>query len=321
MRRCDSRKSVAHGELMMWPPVARLGLVLLRRATAKRTALRVAASFGLLLLAISPLGAEDETPTVPRPRRELREQIGASVNNLGLQNSLDVSWRWPLSSSSNPLLSDAHLTLGLSHALSPSYTRVGAWAEFSPLSVLDLRVGIEPAVYFGTFHSLLSFNSYSDNFSNDARDKLGGAFGTAGRVYASPTLKMKAGPIVAAASADFEWWKSDAAGPLFYEPARDTLLKTKGDRLLNTSSVLLYQRGLGPDGTLSAGLIHQLTYVQDAPANKIQRLGVLVVREFGAKRFGLPHPSLVGMLAQYLDDPSKKHQITAALALAFKSTR
>src|SRR6266849_4781932 len=178
-------------------------------------ACRIASVAGLLLLAIGPLVAEDEPLTAPRPRRELREQIGASVNNLGLQNSLDLSWRWPLSSSSNPLLSDAHLTLGLSHALSPSYTRLGAWAEFSPLSVLDLRVGIEPGVYFGTFNSLMSFNSYSDPFSNDARDKRGGgAFGTAGRLYASPTLKMKAGPVVAAASADFEWWKSDAAGPL-----------------------------------------------------------------------------------------------------------
>ncbi len=277
----------------------------------------------VLALLVAPVLASGDAPLAGEaPHRELREQIGASVNNLGLQNSLDLSWRWPLSASSNPLLSDAHLTLGLTHALTPSYTRVGAWAELSPLSVLDLRVGMEPAVYFGTFNSLMSFNSYSDPFNNDARDKRGGAaFGTAGRVYVSPTLKMKAGPLLAAASADFEWWKSDAAGPLFYEPARDTLLKTKGDRLLSTSSVLLYQRVLGPDGILSTGLIHQLTYVRDAPANKIQRLGVLVVREFGAKRFGLPHPSLVAMLAYYLDDPSKKHQMSAALALAFKSTR
>ena len=56
-------------------------------------ACRIASVPGLLLLAIGPLVAEDETLTAPRPRRELREQIGASVNNLGLQNSLDFSWR------------------------------------------------------------------------------------------------------------------------------------------------------------------------------------------------------------------------------------
>jgi hypothetical protein len=281
--------------------------------------------FGLvpaLLLSLAPLVVgDDATEASGGPRRELREQLGASVNNLGLQNSLDFSWSWPLSASESALLSEAHLALGVSHALTPSYTRVGAWAELSPLSVLDLRVGLEPAVYFGTFNSLMSFDSYRDPFDKDARDKRGGsAFGTAGRVYLSPTLKMKAGPVVAIASAEFDWWKSDAAGPLFYEPARDTLLKAKGDALLNTSSLVLYQHDLGPDGKLSGGLIHQITYVYGAPANKIQRLGTIVVREFGGKRFGLPHARLVGLVSYYLDDPSKRHQLSAALALAFKVT-
>ncbi len=276
------------------------------------------------LLSIAPfVSGDDARPSDPKAwHRELHGQLGASLNNLGLQSSFELSWTRPLSTSKSPLLSDSHVALGISHALTPSYTRLGVWAELSPLSVLDLRLGAEPTVYFGTFHSLMSFDSFSDPFDNDSRDKRGGAgFGTASRVYLSPTLKMRAGPLVAAASADFEWWKSSASGPLFYEPARDTLLKANGNGLMATSSVLLYQRGLGPDGILSAGLIHQLTYVRDAPANKIQRLGVLVVREFGAKRFGLPHPSLVGMLAYYADDPSKKHQLSAALALAFKSTR
>ena len=112
-----------------------------------------------------------------------------------------------------------------------------------------------------------------------------------------------------------------ARGPLFYEPARDTLLKASGDQLLNTSSVLLYQCDFGARGQLAGGLIHQWTYVYAAPANQIQRLGVLVVRQFGAKRFGLSHPRLLATVAYYLDDPSKKHQVSAAVALGFKSIR
>jgi hypothetical protein len=277
------------------------------------------AVLGSPLLVGNALAAEDETPS---RRSELNETLAASVNNLGLQNVLELSWRRPLSASRNPLLSGAHTAFGVSHTLTPSYTRVGAWAELSPLSVLDLRVGVEPTAYFGTFHSLMSFDSYGDSFTNDARDQRGGGgFGTAGRVYLSPTLKMKAGPVVAMASADFEWWKSDAQGPLFYEPARDTLLKASGDQLLNTSSVLLYQFELGPRGQLAAGLIHQMTYVYAAPANKIQRLGLLAVRQFGAKRFGLSHPRLLATVAYYLDDPSKRHTVSAAVALGFKSTR
>jgi hypothetical protein len=269
------------------------------------------------------LAAGDDAPGGPEAaRRELHEEVGVSLNNLGLQNSLDLSWRWPLLRSKNPLLADAHLALGLSHALSPSYMRVGAWAEISPLSVLELRAGLEPTAYFGTFNSLMSFGSYADPFDNHAREQRGGAgFGAAGRAYLSPTLKMKAGPLVALVSADLEWWSATAAGPFFYEPARDTLLRTKGDRLLATSGVLLFERNLEARGTLSAGLIHQLTYVYEAPANRVQRLGVIMVREFGPRRFGLPNPRVIGILASYLDDPSKKHQLTATVALGLRSTR
>jgi hypothetical protein len=288
----------------------------------KTLAMAAFAVLGASLPAGNALAIEDATPAEPARRRELSETLAASVNNLGLQNVLELSWTRPLSASRNPLLSGAHTAFGVSHTLTPSYTRMGAWAELSPLSVLDLRVGVEPTVYFGTFHSLMSFDSYGDSFTNDARDLRGGAgFGTAGRVYLSPTLKSKAGPVVAVAGADFEWWRSRAQGPLFYEPARDTLLKASGDRLLNTSSALLYQYDVGLRGQLAAGLIHQLTYVYAAPANQIQRLGVLVVRQFGAKRFGLSHPRLLATVAYYLDDPSKKHQLSAAVALCFKSTR
>jgi hypothetical protein len=48
---------------------------------------------------------------------------------------------------------------------------------------------------------------------------------------------------------------------------------------------------------------------------------VLVVRQFGAKRFGFSRPRLLATVAYYLDDPSKKHQVSAAVALGFKSTR
>jgi hypothetical protein len=288
----------------------------------KSLAIAVFAVLGSPLVAITPLAAEDGQPAEAGRRRELSETLSLSFNNLGLQNVLELSWRQPLSASRNRLLSEAHTAFGLSHTLTPSYTRVGAWAEVSPLSVLNLRAGVEPTAYFGNFRALMSFDSYGDNFSSDELGQRGGgSLGTAGRIYLSPSLRMKAGPVVAVARADVEWWKSDASGPLFYEPARDTLLKASGDRLLNTSSMLLYQHELGPRGQLAAGLIHQLTYVAAAPANQIQRLGVVVARQFGAKRFGLQKPRILATVAYYLDDPSKKGQWSAAVALGFKSTR
>lgn len=271
---------------------------------------------GLAMLTIT--AAAEETDSPRGPKRVLDESLGFSVNKLGLQHVLDLRWVWPLTTSRNALLADAHASAGISHSITPSYTRLGAWVEVAPLSILDVRAGAEPGAYFGTFGSLMSFGSYTDPFDDAARAarKDQAQSGSGARVYVSPTLKMKIGPFVAASSADLEWWRSTAAGPLYYEPARDTLLKVGGDRLLVLSSVVLRQHDLAGRGTLSYGVGHYLTYVFDAPANRSQRIGVIVVRQFGLKRFGLHAPRIGSQVSYYLSDPSRKGQLTASLGVS-----
>ena len=259
--------------------------------------------------------------TPPGAHREVRGQIGASINNAGLQNTVDVLWTWPTSRSNHPLLSGAHISTGITNVLTPTQTKLGGWIEYSPLSILDLRAGIDPSAYFGSFDSLMGFASYAEPFDPDAREARGGAkAGTATRAYLSPTLKFKAGPIVGAAGAEFEWWRSSADAAFFYEPTRDTLLKSGGDRMMTTTSVLMYQWTTG-QGALSIGGIHTSAQVFDAADNRIQRLGLIGIKEFGTTRFRLPHPRVTMVVARYLDDPSKRDQWTAALAIGFRTGR
>ncbi|OFW04875.1 MAG: hypothetical protein A3H96_10730 [Acidobacteria bacterium RIFCSPLOWO2_02_FULL_67_36] len=276
---------------------------------------------GILVADVSsaPVAAQSPDSVGPAaPRREVREQLGASVNNMGLQNSVEIGWTWPLSASRHPLLSDAHISAGVTHALTPAQTRLGGWLEYAPLSILSVRAGVDPTAYFGTFRSLMSFDSYTDPFSKKDRDARGGSrAGTGARVYVSPAVKVKAGPLVAMSSADFEWWQSSASGALFYEPTRDTLLKSRGDRLVNTTTVALFQRGSGSGGTFSIGGIHTLTHVLDAPDNRIQKLGAIAVREFRSSHFRVPRPRVTLVVARYLNDPSKQHQWSAAMAIGF----
>lgn len=276
----------------------------------------------VLVIIACPAPAQETAPAgqaQAAPHREVSGQLGASVNNLGLQNTVEVAWTWPLSTSSHPLLSGAHIATGVTHAITPAQTRLGGWIEYAPLSIVSVRAGIDPTAYFGTFNSLMSFDHYTDPFSKKDRDSHGGArSGTAAKVYVSPTVKMKVGSLVAMSSADFEWWRSTAPGALFYEPTRDTLLKSDGDRLVNTTTVAMIQRAPRGGGTLSAGAIHALTYVFDAPGNRIQKLGVIAVREFASRHVHLPHPRVTLVVARYLDDPSKRHQWTAAMALGFR---
>jgi hypothetical protein len=249
----------------------------------------------------------------------IEESFGASVNQLGLQNVLGVSWTRPLTRSRRPLLADSRLRAGLAHTLTPSYTRVSAWVELSPLSILDVRVGAEPAVYFGSFGSLMSFQSYADDFRDQVRSRRRSEAraGTGARLFLAPTLKGRVGAYVFASSASLEWWRSSAAGPLYYEPARDALLRSDGDRLLTLATILARRLPLGGGGELTCGLRHDLTEVFAAPENRSQKVGLFVARRLAARRLSLPARSVVGVqVAYYLEDPIRRGQLGAALGVS-----
>lgn len=252
---------------------------------------------------------------------DLRGQLGASINNAGAQLSFDLSRQRPLSTSRHPLLSQAHVGVGGSTAFTPAHVRAGAWVEVAPVSVFVLRVGAEPAYYFGTFDSLASFGSRRDAFDTDTRRERGGAeSGTAARFYVTPTFRLRAGRFIGLASADLEWWSSNAAGPFFYEPTRDTLLDVGGDRLTTITSAVLYDHPLAA-GHLTTGVTHSRMRGRGGSLNEVQRLGVVAVRQYEGRFLSLDRPSVTLSAARYLDDPSKQGQWTASMAIGFSLHR
>ncbi|HUF25243.1 MAG TPA: hypothetical protein VMN81_14010 [Vicinamibacterales bacterium] len=278
---------------------------------------RLAAAFAGMLVA-SPVSSAAQQA---EPGRSITGQAGASINNPGVQTTLEVSWLRPLSSSTHPLLSGAHVAAGAIHTLTPAQTRVGGWVQYAPLSIVEIRAGVDPSVYFGTFNSLQGFDGYDEAFDSDARKGRAGAepgFGL--RTYVAPTLKMRAGPFVASAGAELEWWRASAEREFFYEPTRDTLLKSGGDRIIRTTAVVMYRRALD-SGSLAIGPIHTTSRVPDARHNDVRKAGVLAVREYDGRRFGLPRPKLTLMAGRYLADPSKDGQWTAAVAIGFTAKR
>jgi hypothetical protein len=220
--------------------------------------------------ATEPTAIFSDAPDVPGGVLDLRGQVGGSINNPGLQQTFDLSWRRPLSASRHPMWSEAHVALGGSTAITPAHVRAGAWVELAPVSVFVVRAGAESGHYFGTFNSLTSFDSRSDAFDTDSRRERGGATsGRTTRLYVTPAVQFRAGRVIGATSADVEWWSSSASGPFFYEPTRDTLLDTKGDRLTALTSAVLYQYPVAQGG-LSAGLMHSFTRVNHASLNQVQ---------------------------------------------------
>jgi hypothetical protein len=262
-------------------------------------------------------------PAAAKPERDIRNTTGMSVNLLGLQNATDVSFSWlNLYDSDNALLEGAHLSLGFTNKLTPGFERLGAWLEFSPLSVLDFRVGADSTGYFGTFGSIIGFQDYTDAFDEDDRDvrEAEGQPAFAVRAYANPTAKIKVGPIIAAASAEFEFWTMpNAPGPFFYEPCRDTLIRSEGDAFMTLSSVLLYEANFTGGKQLRAGASYFMLNPFDptADGNTQQTLGALAVYTIGDKALGLYRPQVIATGFMYLQDRFKQGEIGAQAAFRF----
>lgn len=270
-----------------------------------------------LVVLSTPLGAPGLA--AEPAKRELRNTFGVMVNVVGIEDSLDLSWRWRLSASKNPLVSDAHFSAGVTNTLSPAYDRIGVWLELSPLSIVDLRVGIEPTFYFGLFNSLQDFPGYDAAFDEKTRKDTNHASyaGFGGRAYFAPTLKLQLGHLIGTSSAEVEWWKAAGDGPYFYEPARDVLIESAGNRVLRTTSALLLEVPGSGGKRLLIGPMHQLVEVSRARRNRVQRVGLLGVWELGARRAGVGQPALIAQVAYYLDDRFKRHQLWALAAVRF----
>jgi hypothetical protein len=242
-----------------------------------------------------------------------------AVNPPGLENRLSVTWKWKLSESKSALLSESNVNVGVSDILSPAYNRVGAWVGIAPLSILELRGGVEPVAYFGTFSHLLGFPSYDADFSDDVRearrDEAEGAFGV--RWYVGPTFQFKVGHVIAFSRAEVEWWRVDGPGAVFYEPSRSTLLDSDGDRAITTSSLLLYEFPRSGGRKILAGASHDLVHVPDARQNRRQRVGPVAMWVFGSRRFGVKDPTLYASVLYNLEDPVRDGKVSGVVAVVF----
>jgi hypothetical protein len=268
---------------------------------------------------VTPADAQDQSPQSPWKRR-FENTFAFVLNPLGIQDAFDVSWTKTTSASNSPLYKDAHVALGLSSKLTPAFERVGAWFEYAPLSILDLRAGVEPVYYFGTYKVFLPFERPTARFDDDvieARVKEA-ASGFAGRVYVSPTLKARVGSVVGRVKTEISWWKAQEKGePYFYEPAWDTLIKARGSTVLTVEALALREFKLGGEKTLLLGPVYDLTRVNNAPGNRKQDLGILGVWSKAGAFHALKDPTVAAKVFYFLQDPWRRHQFAAQFAFVF----
>ncbi len=272
-------------------------------------------TFALVLCLGRSLEAQDQ----PWKRR-FENTFAFVVNPLGIQNAFDVSWTRSITKSQSLIVKDAHVATGISSKLTPAFKRLGAWFEYAPLSILDLRVGLEPVYYFGTYKVFLPFDRVDARFDDDVIESRvdEAASGFAGRVYFSPTLKARAGAWVARVKTEVSWWKSQEKGePFFYEPAWDTLIGSSGSRVVTVEALALREVKLNGEKTLLVGPVYDLTTVSDARVNRKQDIGVLAVWSSAGQFHALKNPTIALKVIYFLEDPWRRHEPAAQLAFVF----
>ena len=271
-----------------------------------------------LMCLLAPGDSVADQPQARPWKRRFENTFAFVLNPLGIQDAFEVSWTKPINRSDALLYKDAHIAAGVVSKLTPAFERVGAWFEYSPLSIIDLRVGVEPVYYFGTYKVFLPFDRASARFDDhviEGRVKEA-ASGFAGRIYFSPSLKARVGAVVTRVRAELGFWKAQKKGePFYYEPAWDTLIKASGSRLLTVEALALREFKLGGEKTLLLGPVYDLTAVSDARINRKQDIGLLAVWSKSGALYALKDPTVAAKVYYFLQDPWRRHE--AALQIAF----
>lgn len=287
-------------------------------------ALILTLAFGSAAIAQTPDAPDAAAPAKPKPPRDWSRRFDSTfafvLNPLGIQEAIDVTWSRRLNDSEALIRKDAHVAFGLSSKLTPAFERVGAWVEYSPLSIVDLRVGVEPVYYFGTFKAFLPFARANARFDDDVIEERRpeAASGFAGRIYLAPVLKARAGSVVARVRGEFSRFRAQKAGePFFYEPAWDTLIRAKGSTVTTLEAVALREFHVSDRTTVLLGPVYDLTRVAEATVNRKQDIGLLAVWSRSGRFHGVKDPGLVAKVFYFLEDPWRRHEPAAQLAVLF----
>ena len=267
---------------------------------------------------------EAPLPAEPAPARAWQRRIDNTfvfvLNPLGIMDSIDVTWTKRINRSDDLIHKDAHVAAGVVNRIAPAFLRIGPWFEYSPLSIIDLRVGVEPGFYFGTFKAFLPFESATSNFDDDviqARQSEARS-GFAGKVYFSPTLKARAGPVVARVRGEVAYYRAQEAGePFYYDPFIDTLVKASGSTVLTIEALVLHEFDLDGGRKLLLGPVYDLTTVRQAPENRKQDIGLIAAWSNSGSFHALKAPTFAAKIVYFLQDPVRRHEPAAFITFAF----
>jgi hypothetical protein len=249
----------------------------------------------------------------PPPHRLVhRTTFALRHNPLGVLLDSRVSYRYRLYESESLALRDNYLGVGVAPTLSPAFVRVGPYAEFSPLTLLNVWGALQYVQYFGNFDQLQGFPGAQSDFSDSAiQDNTDNRFSAHGwELTLGATFLVKVSSLLLRSQArlvrgDLNLRPGDR---IYYDQLYDVGAPNAGWFATNDLDVL-YQSAdnrllAGARYTATAPLYDEARHFDPATpstevSNAMQRVGPFVAYTFKAQDGALFNNTTVFVLVQW----------------------
>lgn len=303
---------------------------------------KTAAVVGLALALSAPAARAGDEPTAaaqsPGPRHRISHSnlLLLRINPLGLEDWLDVGYRYRLYDHESAVFRDNHAGLAFTPTISPGVVRVGGTGEVRPLSILMLSMGYYFVSWFGTFDFLQSYPSaraaHSDSDLERGTDD-GRNYATIGselQLKAQPIVKV--GPVVVRDEVNFYYSNTDLrrGDRTYYNIRIDALVPNRGWALTNDTDVIyLTDFGLvaGVRSTVTHAFFTERHFAPGEPHENLSsptwRLGPLLAYVFSDDlSVGFNKPTALLIVNWWLKHRYRTgddvHQAVPYLIVAFK---
>jgi hypothetical protein len=251
-------------------------------------------------------------------RYTLYGDLAGALNPQGLRLSSGVYYRNVYNYSEKYDTASAYMQTGLGLSVSPAYGQASVHIEWMPLIFLSLRAQYDHFSFFGSYGSLLSFNSSKESFGDDITDSRNDEeTGSGQRFMFQPTLQAKFEKFVFRNQTDVAYYQFSGRGPYFLEQEFYTLMKSR-DRLISNRTQILYQawHGRGDSSTLLVGPFYELTNTQKAEIAQ-KKIGGLMYWVPVDSVWGLDSPRIIFKSGYHIKDPDRQGEMFVVFDIGF----
>ncbi len=216
----------------------------------------------LLFVTLCPTAAQAQDKPLHAQHRVVYDNlVAARLNPLGLEDRLNLGYRYRLYDDAGLLWRDAYAGVAFTPTLNPAVARVGASLEVKPLAVLFMSVGYYFVGWLGSFQFLQSYDSphaaHSDTAQDEATDANKNYSTMGGELEIKVQVMGKVGPVVLRNTLNLfhSDMRLENGQRLYYNPRVDAMVPNRGWHLTNdTDLVWLFRFGLVAG--LRASVVH-----------------------------------------------------------------